>query len=144
MPTARGLTISIQVGDTSHALDFYSALLDRSPDYVAHDDFHEWEICGGAWLQLSSGHARIIAASSRVRFEVDDITAEIRRLRDRGISVAEPTTLPGVAVFTDLADPWGNRLGLYQDIAAPDGPPTVGGSVRDESHFVSGVVTGDR
>lgn len=48
-----------------------------------------------------------------------DIAAEIERLHRLGLEVAERTTLPWVAVFTDFTDPWGNRLGLYQDIAGP-------------------------
>lgn len=144
MARVQGLTIAIRVGHTARALSFYSGVLGRGPDYVAHDDFHEWEICGRAWLQVSSGHESPIPTSSRVRFEVADIAAEIERLRGLGVEVADPTTLPDVAVFTDFTDPWGNRLGLYQDIAAPDGPPEVGGSAADESLFRPGIVTSHR
>lgn len=143
MSKVRGLTIAVQVGNTAQALSFYSVVLGRDPDYVAHDDFHEWEICERAWLQVSSGHESPKAASSRLRFEVADIAAEIERLRRLGLEVAEATTLAQVAVFTDFTDPWGNRLGLYQDIAGPDGPLEVGGSASDESLFRSGVVTGE-
>jgi predicted enzyme related to lactoylglutathione lyase len=143
MSKVHGLTIAIQVGNTVEALRLYSAVLGRGPDYVAHDDFHEWEVCKGAWLQVSSGHENPGLTSSRLRFEVADIAAEIEQLRGLGVEVAEPTTLPDVVVFTDFTDPWGNRLGLYQDIAGPDGPPEVGGSASDESLFRSGIVTGD-
>lgn len=144
MQRIRGLTIALQAGDTAQALAFYSDVLGRDPDYAAHDDFHEWEVCGGAWLQLSSGHATVTAISGRVRFEVEDIAAEITRLRERGVQVAEPETLPQVVVFTNFTDPWGNQLGLYQDIAGPDGPPEIGGSAADESHFVSGIALDSR
>jgi predicted enzyme related to lactoylglutathione lyase len=138
-----GLTVTVQVGETAVALAFYSGVLGREPDYVAHDDFHEWEVCERAWLQVSSGHETPAACSSRVRFEVADIAAEIERLRALGVAVAEPTTLPDVVVFTDFTDPWGNRLGLYQDIAGVGGPPEVGGSAADETLFRAGIVTGE-
>lgn len=40
--------------------------------------------------------------------------------------------------FVDFEDPWGNQLGFYEDLA-PNGqkPPEPGGSVRDESLFVT-------
>ena len=114
------MTISIQVGDFPRALSFYSSVLGREPDNIVRGDRPEWEICRGAWFQLISGNSDVAAPSGRVRFEVTDITAEIARLRSLGIEVAEPTTLPGVAVFTDFTDPWGNRLGLAHDFAEPE------------------------
>jgi predicted enzyme related to lactoylglutathione lyase len=143
MSRIHGLTVAVQVGDTAEALSFYARVLGRGPDYAAHDDFHEWEICQRAWLQVSSGHEIPTPTSARLRFEVADIAAEIERLRRFGVELDEPTTLPRVAVFTDFTDPWGNRLGLYQDLAGPDGPPEVGGSAADESLFREGIVTGD-
>lgn len=144
MGTHRGMTIALKTGDTTQALAVYSAIIGRKPDFSAHDDFHEWEICQGSWLQLSTGHTTIVATSSRVRFEVRNIEEEIARLRTQGVDVDEPTTLPRVVIFTDFKDPWGNNLGLYQDIAGPEGPVAVGGSALDPSHFVPGVVEGDR
>src|SRR5215813_7132868 len=85
-----GLTIALRVGDTDEAVAFYTRVLGRGPDFVAHEDFHEWEICPGAWLQVSSGHGTNgVSSSSRLRFEVDDIAAEIDRLCALGIEVAE-------------------------------------------------------
>jgi hypothetical protein len=40
-----------------------------------------------------------------------------------------------VVTFADLSDPWGNPLGLFQDIAGVEGPAVPGGTVRDEGHF---------
>jgi predicted enzyme related to lactoylglutathione lyase len=120
MSETHGLTISIQVGDIPRALSFYTAIFGRAPDNVVGGDRPEWEICRDAWVQLVSGHSDNTAPSSRVRFEVTDINAEIARLRSLGIEVAEPTTLPEVAVFTDFTDPWGNRLGLAHDFAGPE------------------------
>ncbi|UMP06750.1 VOC family protein [Amycolatopsis sp. EV170708-02-1] len=119
MSKVYGLTISIHVSDLPNALSYYSALLDRAPDNFARGDRPEWEICEGAWFQLVGG-CDVVVLASRVRFEVADVAAEIARLRSIGIEVTEPTTLPGVAIFTDFEDPWGNPLGIYHDFVGAE------------------------
>jgi hypothetical protein len=71
-----------------------------------------------------------------VRFGIADIRTERGRLVGLGIDVSRVTVLPGVVAFIDFADPWGNALGFYQDIA-PSGQPVAGGSGHDEDQFVT-------
>lgn len=134
-PTApRGLTVALPVGPSAKAVDFYTRVLLRGPDYSPHDDFHEWQISPGAWLQLVADSTPA-PSPNRIRFEVADLASTVARLRDEAIVVEDVTTLPGVVAFTNFTDPWGNPLGAYQDLS-PDAPPPVpGGSARDPGLF---------
>lgn len=71
------------------------------------------------------------------RFGVGDVRAARERLAGRGVEVSPVTSLPGVVAFVDFADPWGNTLGFYQDLAPSGQQPVVGGSVHDRDLFIS-------
>jgi hypothetical protein len=45
------------------------------------------------------------------------------------------TTLPGVVSFINFEDPWGNRLGYYEDIVPSHEQHEPGGSAHDERLF---------
>ncbi len=134
--TPHGLTIALQAGADTIARTFYATLFGREPDCSPHEDFHEWQITRDAWVQIHTGCDPVTPSLNRMRFQVDDLTAATDALSTRGITVDAPTTLPGVVVFTNLSDPWGNPLGLFQDIASGDSPVIPGGTVRDASHFL--------
>jgi hypothetical protein len=130
-----GLTVVLQAGDDTEALRFYGVLFGRPPDYSPHDDFHEWQISRDAWVQVTTGCQPPVPAVNRMRFQVADLALAAAALGRHGIAVAPARTLPGVVTFADLRDPWGNPLGLFQDIADTDGPAVPGGTVHDERHF---------
>lgn len=136
MSGVRGFTVALRVGDTAQALRFYGFVFGRGPDFSPHDDFHEWQLCTGGWLQLATEEPDPQPSGTRIRFDVPDIHAAARRLRGYGIAVEEPTMLPGVVIFTNFTDPWDNPLGLYQDLSPETAPPAPGGSGRDPRHFV--------
>ncbi|MGO3178449.1 MAG: hypothetical protein ACTIJR_02645, partial [Brevibacterium linens] len=73
---------------------------------------------------------------NRVRFRVLDLGKALSFLDSSGIEGSEPSQLPGVVAFVDFADPWGNRLGYYQDLV-PSGQQQEyrGTSVNDEAQF---------
>ena len=131
-----GLTIALRAGEDIAARTFYTTLFGRAPDYSPHEDFLEWQIARGAWIQIMTGCDPVEPSLNRVRFQVEDLAAATAALRAQGIAVEPPTTLPGVVIFTNLTDPWGNPLGLFQDLAPAGGPTVPGGTVRDESHFL--------
>lgn len=143
MPPVVGVTFTLKSGPANAAVAFYTELLGRAPDYSPHEDFHEWELRPDAWLQLSTDADPVSPSSFRVRFQVHDLNAAVRLLRDRGVAVDEPATLPGVVAFTNFADPWGNPLGFFQDVSTTDGAPVPGGRSGDASLFRSGVVSSD-
>ncbi len=140
MPAVIGMTFMLRTGPTGEAVAFYRELLGRDPDYSPHQDFHEWQVRPDAWLQVATEARDITPSSFRLRFQVHDLATAVVRLRARGVEVHEPTTLPGVVAFTDFADPWGNPLGFYQEVATGQGPRVPGGSAGDEALFRPGIV----
>ena len=117
----RGMTIAIHVGDREEALAFYCALIGRDPDMGPDPDFYEWEISPGAWLQLATGREQIAPSSFRLRLKVDDIDSAVSVLKSRGFEPGQVKRLPGLVTFANLTDPWGNPLGVYQDMGLAPG-----------------------
>ncbi|WP_104435160.1 VOC family protein [Kineococcus xinjiangensis] len=111
------MTFLVRTGDGPDAVAWYSRLLGRGPDVSPLADLHEWELVPGAWLQVATGAAGVTPSSFRVRFGVADLTAAITAARDLGVAVKDPEVLPGTVAWTDLSDPWGNPLGLFQELA---------------------------
>ena len=118
----RGLTVAVHAGDREEALAFYCALIGRDPDLGPDPDFYEWEISPGAWLQLSTGRTSINPSSFRLRLQVEDIEASVNVLRAKGFEPSDVKVLPGLVAFSNLTDPWGNPLGVYQDLGVVAGP----------------------
>lgn len=118
----RGLTIAVHAGDREEALAFYCALIGRDPDLGPDPDFYEWEISPGAWLQLATGRTDITPSSFRLRLQVEDIEASVEVLRIKGFEPSDVKRLPGLVAFANLTDPWGNPLGVYQDLGVVAGP----------------------
>src|SRR4051812_29095056 len=119
--SVRGMTIAIHVGDRDEALAFYCALIGRDPDMGPDPDFYEWEISPGAWLQLATGRSDIAPSSFRLRLKVDDIEKSVQILSDKGFAPGQIKKLPGLVTFANLTDPWGNPLGIYQDMGLAPG-----------------------
>jgi predicted enzyme related to lactoylglutathione lyase len=119
--SVRGLTIALHAGDRDEALAFYCALIGRDPDLGPDPDFYEWEISPGAWLQLATGREDIKPASFRLRLQVEDIDASVAILAHKGFEPSDVQRLPGLVAFANLTDPWGNPLGVYQDLGAVPG-----------------------
>jgi predicted enzyme related to lactoylglutathione lyase len=119
--SVRGLTVAVHVGDREEALAFYCALIGRDPDLGPDPDFYEWEISPGAWLQLATGRSEITPSSFRLRLQVDDIEESVTILSRKGFEPSGIKRLPGLVAFANLTDPWGNPLGIYQDLGVVPG-----------------------
>lgn len=134
-----GMTLQIQVGDVEEARQFYSAIFGTKPLFEPHDDFLEWPVVQGTeiWIQAVGVKGEVRPLMNRIRFAVRDLAAMHARLTENGFELSRMTELPGVVAFFDFADPWGNQLGYYEDISASGEQPVVGGSVHDESLFVT-------
>jgi len=117
MPRVDAVTFLVRTGEGPDAVDWYRRLLGRGPDVSPLDDLHEWEVVPGAWLQVATGAEGVAPASFRVRFGVADLEGAVATLRADGTAVEDPEVLPGVVAWTDLEDPWGNPLGLFQELA---------------------------
>jgi hypothetical protein len=120
--SVRGLTIAVHAGDRDEALAYYCALIGRDPDLGPDPDFYEWEISPGAWLQLATSRTEIRPSSFRLRLQVEDIEASVAVLRAKGFEPGDVKRLPGLVAFANLADPWGNPLGVYENLGVVPGP----------------------
>ncbi len=109
-----GMTIAINAGDTNDVLDFYTRVFGRGPDTAPMDDFLEWQVSPGTWLQLSTGHERPGANNARVRLEVYDVEQAVARMREAEVPVGDVVRIPDVVAFANFSDYWGNALGFYQ------------------------------
>ena len=125
-----GVTVQIHVSDLAAGVRFYRALLGRGPDVAPHEDFKEWELSPGAWLQLAEGDGPL---PHPLRLGVDDLHRSRQAVLALGVACQEPEHIPGLAAWCDFSDPWGNRLGLFQDLAGAAGPAEPGSSVHDAS-----------
>ena len=133
-----GMTLQVPVGDIAAGRQFYATVFGREPDFAPHDDFLEWRVLPGVevWWQVVGMAGASKPLATRVRLRVDDVRAAARRAgAELGVLTSPLTTLPGVVTFVDFEDPWGNRLGYYQDIVPSDEQREPGGSAHDESMF---------
>ena len=120
--SVRGLTVAVHAGNREEALAFYCALIGRDPDLGPDPDFYEWEISPGAWLQLATSREDIKPSSFRLRLQVIDIESSVAILAKKGFEPGPVKRLPGLVAFANLTDPWGNPLGVYQDLGVVAGP----------------------
>lgn len=124
-----GMTIQLKVPDITMGAAFYSRLLGREPDVEPHDDFKEWELVPTCWLQLAEGTAE---PAGRLRLGVEDIESNRARVeRELGVTCSRIERISGLAAWCNFEDPWGNRLGLFQDLSVNGMPHLPGGSVHD-------------
>jgi hypothetical protein len=138
-PSTAGVTLQVYVPieQAQAARHYYAGLFGREPDFEPHDDFFEWAPIAGQefWFQVAA-RASAAPLTNRVRFGVADLVEAVAFLDGCGIPRSEPAQLSGVVAFVDFTDPWGNRLGYYQDLApAGQQPEYRNSSVNDESQF---------
>lgn len=138
-PAPIGMTIQVAVpaADMQSGREYYTALFGRPPVFEAHDDFIEWPPIDGqeCWLQLV-GSPNFQPLWNRIRLRVADLHAAVDFLAGQNIEHSQPQYLPGVVGFLDFNDPWGNRLGYYQDLVPTEQQQSrPGSSVTDQSQF---------
>jgi predicted enzyme related to lactoylglutathione lyase len=109
------LTLQVGVGDMAGARAFYDRLFGREPDFVPAEDLQEYETHPGAWFQITT--ALEPGRMQRVRFGVADLAVARDALLADGVTVTEAEELPGVVRWCNFADPYGNPLGIFQDLS---------------------------
>ena len=115
-PDWKGLTIQLWIGNIEAATKWYERLLGRPPDLVPSPDFKEWEIVPDTWLQISS--SRNPGQMSRLRLGVQDLEEARRRsINELGVKATQIERIEGSVAWCNFEDPWGNRIGLFQDLA---------------------------
>ena len=113
-----GMTVQLHVADGAAARAWYERLLGRPPDFRpdADDTFVEWHFQPGYWELHIVQSDQPGTQQGRLRLGVGNIEAARQSLA-AGLEVTEVEELPGVVRWCNFDDPWGNRLGLYQDLA---------------------------
>ncbi|WP_164669770.1 VOC family protein [Virgibacillus doumboii] len=111
-----GVTFQVRIADYEQGMGWYEKLFNRKPDFIPHEDFAEWEIVPDAWLQVAKGNPT--EGNGPLRLGVEDIEKERERLMNElDIEIESVNTREGVpAAWCSFEDPYGNRIGLYQDL----------------------------
>lgn len=119
-----GMTYQVRANDFEAAKEWYSIFFGRPPDILPHEGFAdqlgfcEWELISGPtlWLQVAEGSPAV--GSGPIRFGVDDIIAALDRLVPL-LGPERPNvgqTPDGKVRFCTFEDPFGNRIGFYEEI----------------------------
>lgn len=104
----------VQVGDVAAAIDFYRSIAGfRLVRTVEHD--------GATLAQFDADGTRVTLVPSRspgawIVLTTEDAEAERAKLAAAGVT-AESVDVPD-GVWLPFTDPWGNRLGFWQDDVA--------------------------
>jgi catechol 2,3-dioxygenase-like lactoylglutathione lyase family enzyme len=114
-----GMTVQLHVANGTEARAWYERLLGRPPDVRpdADDTFVEWHFQPGYWELHIVQSDQPGTQQGRLRLGVREVEAARHSLVDSGLEVTEVEELPRVVRWCNFDDPWGNRLGLYQDLA---------------------------
>lgn len=111
-----GVTMMVRVpqGQILAAEQFYRGVFCREPDFQPSDGFREWEMLPNVWLLVAEGHP---PQNGRIRWGTAQIETERKRLQNDLAVVASPIEiLEGIVAWCNFDDPWGNQLGLFQDL----------------------------
>lgn len=108
------MTVQIRVADFEKGRSWYQTLLQREPDFVPHEDFAEWELIPGCWLQMAKGQPS--DGSGPLRLGVLDIEQERLRLNKElqveNFEIYQREEVP--VKWGTFTDPWGNRIGFFE------------------------------
>src|ERR1700759_4116240 len=107
--------VAIAVSDAEEARQFYQGTLGLKPSApVMEGAWVEYELgdttigvgCHPAWKPSRDG--------TTVAFEVDDIDAELARLKEQGVKFDMDVTETPVCFMAQFRDPSGNKLVIHQ------------------------------
>lgn len=114
-----GVTIQFIVGDIRRASDWYTKVIGRGPDNTPYDDLIEWIITPAITIQVNGkGMHEQKGFSGRIRFAVDDIQEyRARIIHELRVEISRLEEIRGVVRWCNFDDPWGNKLGYYQDLS---------------------------
>jgi hypothetical protein len=112
--TVYEVTVQFRVSDFEKGRNWYQKLLNKEPDFIAHEGFAEWELIPGSWLQIAEGTPT--EGSGPLRLGVTDIEFERDRVvKELNVAPFEVYTREGVPVkWGTFSDPWGNRIGFFE------------------------------
>jgi predicted enzyme related to lactoylglutathione lyase len=107
--------VAIAVSDAEESRKFYQETLGLKPSTTAME---------GAWIEYELGGTTIGVGchpawqpsrdGTTVAFEVDDIDAEVKRLKGKGVTFDMEKTETPVCFMAQFRDPSGNKLVIHQ------------------------------
>ena len=113
-----GFTIQLFIKDIKEAERWYTYVIGRGPDSIPFQNFLEWEVIPGLMLQVTERN--LIDSkplSGRMRFGITDIVSErLKIVKELGAEVSKIEEIPGTVRWCNFNDPWGNKLGYFQDL----------------------------
>lgn len=112
-----GVTMMLRVpqGAIVEADTFYQTILERPHDFHPSEDIREWELKPDVWLMVVEGTP---PSSGRIRFGTNQIDQDrVRIQRQLKVDISPIETLERVVSWCNFDDPWGNSIGLFQDLA---------------------------
>ena len=116
--------VTVTVNDYAKSVEFYRALGLRQIVDSPDNAYARFETGGGATLSLQADPEEIIAPTTAVYLECDDIDAEVDRLARLGIPFEHgPRNQPWMWREARLRDPSGNTIFLYKAGEARRFPP---------------------
>ena len=104
--------VSIGVADHPAGCAWWSRLIGREPDRRPTPSCCEWNLTDGVLFQVLDTPKQ--GAVDIVSLRLDDLDAEIARLRGAGLSIDDPQPVPGFDTLriATFADPDGNTVNL--------------------------------
>ncbi|WP_027834917.1 VOC family protein [Maritalea myrionectae] len=106
-------TVAVPVTSLAEAKAWYgdflgpdSEVMEPAPGIV------ELRATPNMWLQLYEAE-KMPEAGTVLRFLVEDMDAAQAKYAERGIDVGEAIEVPGIVIYSEFTDPFGNQLGLY-------------------------------
>jgi predicted enzyme related to lactoylglutathione lyase len=108
---------SLQVESFDDTVHWYERLFARPPDRRPMDGCVEWQLASTGGIQIFRNPDS--PAPATVILGLEDVSAEVDALRERGIAT-DPYDVPsGQFRLAQLRDPAGNTVILSQDLSAP-------------------------
>jgi hypothetical protein len=108
------MTYQVRVEDFPQGVQWYKTLLNKEPDYVPHENFAEWEILPGCWIQVAKGNPS--QGSGPIRLGVYNIEEERKRLintlQTESFEIHSREEVP--VKWATFQDPWGNQIGFFE------------------------------
>ena len=109
----KDIFLSINARDFEPQISWWTTFNGRKPDRHPMPSCREWDLAPSVLFQVLDAQKD---APTAVSIRIDDLDAEIERLRNAGITVPDPVNVDGFdtlrwAAFTD---PEGNKVSLLE------------------------------
>lgn len=106
-------TVAVPVTSLDEAKVWYGKFLGEDADILEPaPGVIEFKATPNMWLQLYEVE-EMPETGAVVRFLVDDMAATQASYSEKGIDVGEAIEVPGVVIYSEFTDPFGNAMSLY-------------------------------